>query len=63
MKAVVYKGPFDVAVEQVPDPTIQHPNDVIVKITSSNCTLYNRIPIKMALIIIPTQNRQLILLM
>lgn len=35
MKAVVYKGPFDVAVEQVPDPTIQHPNDVIVKITSS----------------------------
>ncbi|WP_069802598.1 glutathione-independent formaldehyde dehydrogenase [Thermogemmatispora onikobensis] len=35
MKAVVYKGPFQVAVEQVPDPTIQHPNDVIVRITST----------------------------
>ena len=35
MRAVVYKGPFEVAVENVPDPTIQHPNDVIVKVTSS----------------------------
>ncbi len=35
MKAVVYKGPFNVAVENVPDPKIQHPNDVIVRITSS----------------------------
>ncbi|PWN19316.1 GroES-like protein [Microstroma glucosiphilum] len=35
MKAVVYKGPFEVAVEEVPLPTIQHPADVIVRITSS----------------------------
>ena len=35
MRAVVYKGPFEVAVERVPDPTLQHPNDVIVRITSS----------------------------
>ena len=35
MRAVVYKGPFSVAVETVPDPALQHPNDVIVKITSS----------------------------
>ncbi len=35
MRAVVYKEPFSVAVENVPDPEIQHPNDVIVKITSS----------------------------
>jgi len=35
MRAVVYKGPFKVAVEQVADPKIQHPNDVIVHITSS----------------------------
>src|SRR5438477_1153942 len=35
MRAVVYKGPFKVAVEQVPDPKIQHPNDVIVKVTST----------------------------
>jgi glutathione-independent formaldehyde dehydrogenase len=35
MKAVVYKEPFKVAVEEVPDPKLQHPNDVIVRITSS----------------------------
>jgi glutathione-independent formaldehyde dehydrogenase len=35
MKAVVYKEPFKVAVEEVPDPRLQHPNDVIVRITSS----------------------------
>jgi len=35
MKAVVYKEPFKVAVENVPDPKIQHPNDAIVRITSS----------------------------
>ncbi|MEV4683038.1 glutathione-independent formaldehyde dehydrogenase [Streptomyces kurssanovii] len=35
MKAVVYKGPFEVAVEQVEKPGIQHPNDVIVRVTST----------------------------
>ncbi|HLJ81062.1 MAG TPA: glutathione-independent formaldehyde dehydrogenase [Ktedonobacterales bacterium] len=35
MKAVVYKEPFKVAVDTVPDPKIQHPNDVLVRITSS----------------------------
>ena len=35
MKAVVYKKPFEVAVETVDDPKIGHPNDAIVKITSS----------------------------
>jgi glutathione-independent formaldehyde dehydrogenase len=35
MRAVVYRKPFDVAVEEVPDPRIEHPNDVIVRITSS----------------------------
>ncbi|MGZ3581463.1 MAG: alcohol dehydrogenase, partial [Ktedonobacterales bacterium] len=35
MKAVVYKGPFKVAVEDVPDPKIQAPTDVLVRITSS----------------------------
>ena len=35
MKAVVYKEPFKVAVEEVPDPRLQHPNDVIVRVTSS----------------------------
>jgi glutathione-independent formaldehyde dehydrogenase len=35
MRAVVYKEPFKVAVEEVPDPQIEHPNDVIVRITST----------------------------
>ncbi|MGW5613451.1 glutathione-independent formaldehyde dehydrogenase [Streptomyces sp. NPDC003877] len=35
MRAVVYKGPFEVAIEQVEDPRIQHPNDVIVRVTST----------------------------
>ena len=35
MRAVVYKEPFSVAVEDVPNPSILHPNDAIVGITSS----------------------------
>jgi glutathione-independent formaldehyde dehydrogenase len=35
MRAVVYKEPYVVAVETVPDPRIEHPNDAIVRITSS----------------------------
>ena len=35
MKAVVYKGPREVAVEQVEDPRIEAPTDAIVKITST----------------------------
>jgi glutathione-independent formaldehyde dehydrogenase len=35
MRAVVYRKPFDVGVEEVPDPRIEHSNDVIVRITST----------------------------
>src|SRR5258707_13064578 len=35
MRAVVYRGPFQVAVDNVEDPRVEHPNDVIVKITST----------------------------
>jgi alcohol dehydrogenase/glutathione-independent formaldehyde dehydrogenase len=35
MKAVVYKGEYEVAVEEVDEPGIEHPNDVIVDITTS----------------------------
>ncbi|ASR00651.1 MULTISPECIES: glutathione-independent formaldehyde dehydrogenase [Streptomyces] len=35
MKAVVYEKPYSVAVRDVDDPRIQHPNDVIVRVTSS----------------------------
>lgn len=36
MKAVVYKGPFDVQVENVDDPKVESPLDVIVRITTAN---------------------------
>ncbi|MDB5748747.1 MAG: aldehyde dehydrogenase [Massilia sp.] len=36
MKAVVYRGPRNVAVEDVPDPKIERPTDAIVKITTTN---------------------------
>ncbi|MGW7615835.1 glutathione-independent formaldehyde dehydrogenase [Streptomyces antimycoticus] len=35
MKAVVYEKPYAVAVRDVDDPRIEHPNDVIVRVTSS----------------------------
>jgi glutathione-independent formaldehyde dehydrogenase len=35
MKAVVYKAPGEVAVEEIEDPAIKHPRDAIIKITSS----------------------------
>ncbi|WP_169253022.1 glutathione-independent formaldehyde dehydrogenase [Brevibacterium sp. 'Marine'] len=35
MKAVVYKGPHEVAVEEVEDATIQDPTDVLVRITTA----------------------------
>ena len=36
MRALVYHGPRDVAVEEVPDATIEMPNDAVVKITATN---------------------------
>jgi glutathione-independent formaldehyde dehydrogenase len=36
MKAVVYQGPRQVEVKEVPDPSIQSPNDAIVRITTTN---------------------------
>lgn len=35
MKAVVYAGPNKVVVEDVPMPKLQHPDDAIVKVTTS----------------------------
>jgi len=35
VKAVVYKEPYKVAVEEVDDPKIQNPTDAIVQITTS----------------------------
>ena len=36
MKAVVYAGPYKVAVEDVPEPRIEAPNDAVVRITTTN---------------------------
>ncbi|WP_031465738.1 glutathione-independent formaldehyde dehydrogenase [Sciscionella sediminilitoris] len=36
MKALVYNGPRDVTVSEVPDARIERPNDVLVKITATN---------------------------
>ena len=36
MKAVIYNGPRDVQVREVPDPRIERPTDVLVRITSTN---------------------------
>ncbi len=36
MQAVVYNGPRDVSVQEVPDAKIERPTDVLVKITSTN---------------------------
>jgi threonine dehydrogenase-like Zn-dependent dehydrogenase len=35
MKAVVWHGRGDVRVDQVPDPVVQEPNDIVIKVTSS----------------------------
>ena len=35
MKAVVYHGPGDRRLENVPDPRIEDPNDVIVRVSTS----------------------------
>ena len=36
MKAVVYNGPYDVQVKDVPDAKIERPTDVLVKISATN---------------------------
>jgi glutathione-independent formaldehyde dehydrogenase len=36
VKAVVYKGPFSVAVEEVPEPRIEAASDALVRITTTN---------------------------
>jgi glutathione-independent formaldehyde dehydrogenase len=36
VKAVVYQGPYQVAVEDVPQPVIEQPADALVRITTSN---------------------------
>lgn len=36
MKALVYQGPRDVQIKNVPEPKIEKPTDVLVKILSTN---------------------------
>lgn len=42
MKALNYKGPFQVKVEDVELPKLEHPDDIIVKVTTVRLTIiYN----------------------
>ncbi|GAA3716852.1 glutathione-independent formaldehyde dehydrogenase [Streptomyces tremellae] len=36
MKALVYRGPGDIGVQEVPDARIEDPNDIVVRVTSTN---------------------------
>ncbi|WP_020500341.1 glutathione-independent formaldehyde dehydrogenase [Sciscionella marina] len=36
MKALVYDGPRDVRIKDVPDPGIENPNDAVIRVTSTN---------------------------
>lgn len=35
MKAVHYEKPFSVSVREIPEPKIEHPDDVIIKVTTA----------------------------
>lgn len=35
MKAVHYEKPFQVSVREIPVPKIEHPDDVIIKVTTA----------------------------
>ncbi|MFW5924528.1 MAG: hypothetical protein ACOCV4_00060 [Myxococcota bacterium] len=37
MRAVVYHEPTDIRVDRVPDPAIEEPRDVILRVTSTGC--------------------------
>lgn len=39
MKAVNYQGAFKVKVEDVPKPKLEHPDDIIVKVTTAGMCL------------------------
>ena len=36
MRAVVFHGPRDLKVEEVPDPEVEQPLDVVIRITTAN---------------------------
>ncbi|AEE47218.1 zinc-dependent alcohol dehydrogenase [Cellulomonas fimi] len=36
MRAMVYRGPYKVRVEEKPDPRIEHPNDAVVRVTCAS---------------------------
>ena len=43
MKAVNYQGAFKVKVEDVPKPKLEHPDDIIVKVTTAGrCPMVER---------------------
>lgn len=45
MKAVNYQGAFKVKVEEVPMPKLEHPDDIIVKVTTAGKPLFELLEI------------------
>lgn len=47
MKAVHYEKPFEVGVREIPVPQIEHPDDVIIKVTTAGMlpTMKDEVPI------------------
>lgn len=43
MKALNYKGPFQVKVEEVEAPKLEHPDDIIVKVTTVRSAITHNI--------------------
>jgi threonine dehydrogenase-like Zn-dependent dehydrogenase len=35
MKAVHYEGPFKVSVKEIPRPKLEHPDDAVIKVTTT----------------------------
>ena len=35
MKALHYDGPFKVSIKEIPRPKLEHPDDIIIKITTT----------------------------
>lgn len=44
MKAVHYEGPFKVSVKEIPRPKLEHPDDAIIKVTTSGELIIDYIP-------------------
>ena len=45
MKALYYEGPFKVSVKEVDVPKVEHPDDVIIKVTTAGTLVHFEPPL------------------